>query len=198
MSKNIVHRLCENPVISNLIRNFIEAGMITVRSNIRKEIGDTSKNRIIDIACGTGEFSVLAKGQYVGVDLDARHIKYAQKKYGNNNKRFIVKDASKTGFPDKHFDYALILSFLHHTPEKDIGKVLNEAKRVTKEKMIIVDLVPLKYNLLGKFFYKMDQGKFIRPYKKQLELVSRYVKIRKAKVFRSGMTLHSLIVCKPR
>ncbi len=197
MSKNIIHKLCKNPLLSNIIRNVIEAGMITVRSNIRKEAGDTSNKRIIDIACGTGEFSCLAHGSYIGVDLDARHIKYAQKKYGTKKKKFLVKDASKTGFPDKHFDCAFMLSFLHHTPEKDIGKVLNEAKRITREKIIIVDLVPLKYNLIGKFFYNMDQGKFIRPYKEQLRLVSKYAKIKKTRVFRSGMDLHSLIVCSP-
>ena len=198
MSKNIIHRLCENPVVSNLIRNIIEAGMVTVRSNLRSELGNTKDKRIIDIACGTGEFSVLAEGEYVGVDLDKRHIYYANKKYGSKRKKFLVKDASATGYPDKSFDYALMLSFLHHTLEKDIGKVLNEAKRLTKEKIIVVDLVPLKYNIFGKFFYSMDQGKFIRPYKKQLELVARYAKIKKTKVFRSGMDLHSLIVCSPK
>ncbi|MBW2968410.1 class I SAM-dependent methyltransferase [Candidatus Woesearchaeota archaeon] len=198
MIKKTVHRLCDNPTISNIIRNIIEAGMISVRSNIRRQTGNTKNKRIIDIACGTGEFSVLAKGPYVGVDLDKRHIRYARKKYGNKRKQFLVKDASDTGFPDKSFDYAFMLSFLHHTPEKDIGKVLGEAMRLTKHKIIIVDLVPLKYNLLGMYFYRLDQGKYIRPYKEQLRLVRKYAKIKKAKIFRSGMDLHSLIVVEPK
>ena len=197
MIKKIVHKACDSPVLSNLIRNVIEAGMITVRSNIRREIGNTKNKKILDIACGTGKFSVLAEGEYVGVDLDARHIKYAQKKYGSKKKRFIVEDAGKIDYPDKYFDYSFMLSFLHHTPTKDIGKTLNIAKRMTKKKIIIVDLVPLKYNLLGKFFYNLDQGKFIRPYKEQLRLVRQHIKIKKAKIFRSGMDLHSLIVCSP-
>lgn len=198
MIKKIVHKLCDNPVISNFIRNVIEAGMITVRRNIRKEIGDTRNKRIIDIACGTGEFSRLAEGEYVGVDLDKRHIKYASRKYGTPKKKFFVKDASRLGGPDKCFDYAFMLSFLHHTAEKDIEKVLKEAMRVTKNKIIIVDLVPLKYNLIGKFFYNLDQGKYIRPFDKQLRLVKKYAKVRKSRIFRSGMDLHSLIVVEPK
>ena len=68
---------------------------------------------------------------------------------------------------------------------------------MTKKKIIIVDLVPLKYNPLGKFFYKLDQGKHIRSYKEQLRLVAKYAEIKKAMIFRSGMYLHSLIVCEP-
>jgi len=195
MGKNIIHKLCENPCISNLIRDIIEAGSITVKSNIKKQIGGTKKKRIIDIACGTGQFSAIAKGEYVGVDLNKAHIRYARKKYGTKRKKFLVKDASKIDYKDDHFDYAFMLSFLHHTRKKDIGKVLSEAMRITNDKIIIVDLVPLKYNPLGMFFYKMDQGKYIRPFKTQVKLVAKHARILKAYVFRSGMNLHSMIVC---
>ncbi|MFB0564497.1 MAG: glycosyltransferase [Candidatus Aminicenantaceae bacterium] len=195
MIKKIIHRLCSNPVMSNLIRNIIEAGMITVKSNIKKEIRNTKNKKIIDIACGTGQFSVLAKGEYVGIDLNKRHIMYARKKYGSKKKKFLIIDANSLAYPDKYFDYAFMLGFLHHIPEVTIGKVLTVARRITKEKIIIIDLVPLKYNLLGKFLYKIDQGKFIRPYEEQLRLVRKYTKLKNAKIFRSGMDLHSLIVC---
>lgn len=193
--KNIIHQLCENPTVSNFIRNTIEGGTAAVKNNLQKEIGNTTNKKIIDIACGTGSYSVIAKGEYVGVDLNRKHIKYARKKYGSKRKKFVVGDASSTNYPKNCFDYAFMLSFLHHVSEKDIKKILSEVKRITKKKIIIVDLVPLRYNVLGKFFYKMDQGKFIRPYEKQLQLIRKYIKIKKAKIFRSGMNLHSLIIC---
>lgn len=195
MIKKIAHRACESPFLSNLLRNVIEAGMITVRRNLRRELGDTQSLRLVDLACGTGEFARLARGDYVGVDLDARHVEYARRKHGSKQRLFRIADARETGLPEKDFDVTLVLSFLHHTADEDVGSLMREARRLARDKVILVDLVPLKYNLLGRFLYSLDQGNHIRPFERQLELVGRHADIQKSYVFRSGMDLHSFIVC---
>ena len=196
MIKRLAHKLCESPFLSNVLRNAIEAGMITVRRELRRELGDTSRLRIVDIACGTGEFARVARGEYVGVDLDERHLAYARRKYGGAGREFRRADARSTGLPDKDFDVAWLLSFLHHTADEDVGPVLAEARRLARDRVLLIDLVPLKYNPIGKLFYSLDQGKHIRPYELQLALVREHAEIVHSHVFRSGMDLHSFIVCR--
>ncbi|MBN1502587.1 class I SAM-dependent methyltransferase [Candidatus Woesearchaeota archaeon] len=194
---NIIHRLCTNPIFSNVLRNIPEGWFITVKKNIKRELGNTEDKNIVDIACGTGQFSTLVKGKYTGIDLDKNHIEYAIKTYNDKNKKFIVQDASNTGFKNRQFDIALMLSFLHHADESNIIKVFKEAKRVTKEKIIIVDLITPKYNLLARLMYSMDQGKYIRPFKEQERLIKKEFKINKSMIFRSGIYIHSMFVCVP-
>lgn len=193
--KNIIHRLCEDPFLSDLIRSIVEAGSISVKHTLKAELGNPKK--VIDIACGTGQFSVLVKGDYIGIDLDRKHISYAKRRYGSDNRKFLVRNALKTGFGDKTFDCSLVLSCLHHIPDNLIRELLDEVSRVTKEKILIVDLVPLKYNPIGKFLYRMDQGKNIRAFEEQKRLVAKHLRIKKAKMFRSGIYMHSFFVCSP-
>lgn len=196
--KNIIHKMCENPIMSNIIRNVLEGGMGPVRKHVRKYINLKPKEKVLDVACGTGEFCELVHGDYTGVDLDSCHIDYAKKKFGKKGKRFLVMDATKLKFKAKSFDHAMFLSFLHHTPTKLIGPVLRDVARVTKGNIVFVDLVPHKVNFIGNFFLAMDQGKYIRKFDDQLDIIKKHLDIVDAYKFRSGINIHSLIVARPK
>lgn len=196
--KNPIHKLCENPVLSNLIRNIIEGGNGPVRAHVRKYINLGPKEKIIDVACGTGEFCELVHGDYYGVDLDKCHIDYAKEKFGRKGKRFFVMDARKLKFKPKSFDHAMLLSFLHHTPTNLVGPILEEVARVTKRNILFVDLVPHKVNFVGNFILSMDQGKHVRKFDDQVDIIKKHLKVVDAYKFRSGMNIHSLIVAKAK
>ena len=92
---------------------------------------------VLDMACGTGEFSErLARhigGSHVtGVDLVAAHVEAASKRCGDigDRTRFQVGDAFALEFPDHHFDLVAARHFLQAIPDSELA--MKEAIRVTK------------------------------------------------------------------
>lgn len=92
--------------------------------------------KILDLGCGRGILTNALKNYFqakvVGVDIkDQRIVK---------NFRFQIYDGEKLPFPDNSFDVVLLSYVLHHTKYPE--KVISEAKRVTKKKIIIFEDLP--------------------------------------------------------
>ncbi len=113
-------------------------------------------SNIIDIACGTGEFSLLAAKKMkkiTGIDLSSSNIADATKRggnSGNNNLDFIHLDATKLSekIKDK-YDYSLITFALHEIPHNLRLKVINEMKSISDNIIIGDYTVPQPLNLYG-------------------------------------------------
>jgi ubiquinone/menaquinone biosynthesis C-methylase UbiE len=108
----------------------------TQRVNLVRVISSSLPDRsaqVLDIGCGNGLFShdlmaVKPNLNIVGVETKAHpdcHIKNR------------VYDGENLPFPDKSFDYALLINVLHHTD--DPAKVLSEASRVARHGIVIKD-----------------------------------------------------------
>lgn len=95
--------------------------------------------KILDIGCGTGknveEFSKL--GQTYGLDNSPEAIKFCKQKRGLSN--ISLGEAEKTGFDDGKFDLVSMLDVLEHT---DDVKTLKEARRIIKDKGVLLITVP--------------------------------------------------------
>jgi ubiquinone/menaquinone biosynthesis C-methylase UbiE len=111
---------------------------------------------VLDIACGTGDFSILAasKAKYVvGIDLSVRNIKSAKAKLkikDMNNIEFLHGNALMlSNMFDRRFDYSFISFALHEMPNEIREKVFQEMIAVS-EKIIIADFaVDMAFNLTG-------------------------------------------------
>jgi SAM-dependent methyltransferase len=81
---------------------------------------------IVDIGCHDGQmFGPEAyKDKVTGVDLDVYSLQ-----------NFVRSNADDMPFPDRHFDTAVLAEILEHVP--DPIKVLKEAKRVTRHKILL-------------------------------------------------------------
>ncbi len=94
--------------------------------------------KIVDIGCGDAylwkRFNVYGHENVTLVDVDL---------YDHPN--FVRADAHNLPFEDKTFDIALLCEILEHV--RDPVQVLKEAKRVTKEKILIT--VPDEDNWIG-------------------------------------------------
>ncbi len=102
-------------------------------------------DKVLEIGCGNGHGAKLIKKYFharniVGIDLDERMIKLAEKRNNDPSISFLVMDASTLNFPDKYFDAVFDFGVIHHIPNwKDC---LNELKRVLKDdgKIFLEDL----------------------------------------------------------
>ena len=124
----VVERASSRPALLLLYRRFLDRDRLALRDLIRRSLRVGQRARTLEVGCGPGLFSDLFEGEdYVGADLNARHIDYARR-YRKGT--FIVTDPRKADLPDGRFDQVLVFGLLHHLPEEDARSVLSEARRV--------------------------------------------------------------------
>ena len=131
-----------------LIRSPLRAYMLRrleaprVLSNL--DIG--ARNVCLDIGCGSGVGALLIN-QYldcekvVGIDIDPDMVTAAEEyvshppKWAQNirtdNIEFLCEDATRSNFPDYHFDAVFLFGVLHHI--KEWRKAISEVYRMLKE-----------------------------------------------------------------
>jgi ubiquinone/menaquinone biosynthesis C-methylase UbiE len=117
------------------------------KSVIKKRIG-----KIVDIfddsiAQGDRVLDVGAGGGWIGKEIKKR--KKAQVTlldvidFNRTDLDLVVYDGKAMPFPDNFFDVSLLIFTLHHC--QNPLAVLKEAKRVTKNKIIIIEDVPISF-----------------------------------------------------
>lgn len=79
-----------------------------------------SEETILDIGCGNGflgyDISKKAK-KVIGIDFNKDKIKFAQKKYKNDNLKFVIGDATQYKF-NKKFDKIVLSNVLEHITDR--------------------------------------------------------------------------------
>ena len=123
--------IASKPIV--MYRNFLE--------NIVFNYVKLNKNdNILEIGCGNGRWirRLENKGfeNLTGIDFSKNLIKEA-KRY--SKAKFYVMNSARLKFKNKSFDTTLILLVLPHTDWNIFKKTLQEAARVTKNKIIIMD-----------------------------------------------------------
>jgi len=90
----------------------------------------------LDLACGTGYGSRVLRSMggcasYIGIDIDARTIEYAQRRFGDGAVvRFRVGSATQTGLPTGSVDLLTSFETIEHVP--DTAGFVREAARVLR------------------------------------------------------------------
>jgi len=97
---------------------------------------------VLDICTGTGEMSTRcarAGAEVTAVDITKSMLERARAKAAGLGIRFEIMDARRLEFPDDSFDVAVLSFALHDMPRKVRLEVLREARRVSREKIVILD-----------------------------------------------------------
>ena len=197
--RHLVGWICSHPAAHDAIRNVLAGGLIPITRRVRQALSHAPQNSVVDVGCGSGTFSRLVSGRYVGIDADRPFIEYATRRYGVSDRiHFVCHPAIHLPYADGSFDQGLLINVMHHLADDALHQALSELGRVARYQVIIVDMVPLRYNLFGMLCYRLDQGKHIRSLAEQAARVARYVQIQESGTFRSGINLHSWFVGTPK
>jgi ubiquinone/menaquinone biosynthesis C-methylase UbiE len=189
ITKKVVAALGDNPAVFTFLRRILENNYKGEKRVIAEEMRVSEGEHVLDIACGTGDFSILFGSEtYTGIDINARYIEFARNRYA---RKFLVMDAERMDFADQSFDYVLVIGLLHHLPDHAANNVVKEASRILKPrgKALVVEDIPTRsnLNLLGKVVHSLDRGSFIRKEEEYRRLFQKHFTIDKSYIMRSGV-----------
>ncbi len=192
--KNMLKKFLTVPWVSIFLRRIVENNFKKEKELIKKYFSIIN-DQILDLGCGTGEFSVFFPPEkYIGIDIDLENIKYASSHYKGN---FLVADAKNMLFPDNSFSNVLVIGVFHHLSDQDCQLVLAEIKRVLKPQgrlLIMEDTIDK--NMLSKIINYFDQGKYIRKKEEWKRIFSELWHIEKESDFRAGICFYSAYLLK--
>ena len=115
--------------------------------NVRSQINSDLKGNVIDLCCGTG-FST--KPGTIGIDMSLEMLRFAR--FYNPGSNYLFGNAETFG-KDKDYDIVTCMFAFHEMPNKAHRKIIENAIRIGREKVLIVDIStnykPSKMMLLG-------------------------------------------------
>ena len=114
---------------------------------MRQLLGETRGLRILDVGCGTGRHLKLLESpgsHIVGVDASVFMLQKARDK---GELKLIQAKGEQLPFEDRAFDITMVITTLEFCQEP--GKILQEAARVTRKKILVGVLN--KWSLLALF-----------------------------------------------
>ncbi len=169
-----VHALAAEPRTFDLLRWILEAGYRSEKDILRRE-GLAEAASILDLGCGTGAMAGCFRPEsYVGVDMNADYI--ARARATKSAYRFEVADGRSLTFADGSFAAVLISGVIHHLDDASVRGLLEEGRRVLvpgSGVLVMSEPVPTRsrWNLIGRLVVRLDEGDFIRPPERYLEMV---------------------------
>ncbi len=158
--------------------------------------------RVLDVGCGTGVYSRLVPGSYVGIDTIAARIRYARRVRGSDLRTFHtmrVQDL-RTTYPDKHFDKAMVINVLHHLDDYECTDLLRSLARFVRTRIVITDADTASANWVQRLLIRYDPGKRMRSHAALVDLVSQTLHIEDTRqyVSRSRSVVLTALSCSPR
>ncbi|WP_137289802.1 class I SAM-dependent methyltransferase [Natronorubrum halophilum] len=125
-------------------KRFSKGGQLIDRREkeaVLEAIMPVEDRNILEIACGTGRFSVMLAEQgadVVGLDISAAMLQQGRKKTQNvaleGTLEFLRGDAGRLPFPDDHFDTVIAMRFFHLADDPEA--FLEEMNRVSSEQIV--------------------------------------------------------------
>ncbi|MDP3764335.1 MAG: class I SAM-dependent methyltransferase [bacterium] len=193
--------ILEHPVVWQPFRKIIDIlfGIYRKRQAIIRQFGITNQLSVVDVACGTGQYSTITDFQYLGIDLSEKYIETAKKLYGKDNKTFLCADANTSKISDGSYDVALLIDATHHLSDEENRILIKTLNKIASQFIVICDPVTQsKNNLIGRFLAYMDRGEYIRPTKVLSDLISETLDIKKIVLLKMMGTESVCILAKPR
>ena len=159
--------ILDRPLIWNLSRIGLDLafGLYSKRARLLRESGLIGENTsVLDVGCGIGQYALITKGRYLGMDMNERYIAYAKKRHSSATDKLSFRCGDVTRLIDEgeQFDIVLMVDFLHHIPDGDVIKLLHTASRLATRAVISLEPVTEQNNPLGAWFIRNDRGMYMR------------------------------------
>ena len=173
MNISLLEKILSNPILWNASRYGLDIfwGLYKKRIKIIRDWRIIKeKSSVLDIGCGTGYYSKITDGEYLGIDLESKYINYCKKKYSKSNKKFKCIDVASLLNEKESFDIVLMVDVLHHIPDDLCKALLKKSSKLSKVYIINFEPVHEQDSFLGKWLVRQDRGDHIRKTNEFLKL----------------------------
>jgi len=150
--------------------------------------------RVLDVGCGTGMGTALARNGYVGIDTDLGYLRFAQRWVGAAGCSFLKMSAADLGFRARCFDKAVLINVVHHLDEALLDRFLLELMRVVRSSVVVLDAAPDTANRISRFFLEHDRGDHLRSRRDLRALLERRYRIAHEEVFHNRLRCVSQVL----
>jgi len=191
--------LLDHPAVFSGFRFFLVGLQGGTKRWLRAALDAQRPARVLDVCCGVGDFAGVVEADYQGIDLNPRFIALAQRRYASApNKQFRIEDATRMRYAAGAFDVSLFINAMHHFPEELVRGILREVARVTRHRVIVLDMEPMRGHWLQRYVMACDRGDYARPIAAQQRLLEEYMTIEASEVYSVGLIVQTLFICRPR
>lgn len=193
--------LLDNVVLWNAFRAALDwlFGMYRKVEAQMRAFGISRSVSLLDVGCGTGQFSRCTDGDYLGIDADCRYIANAAKRFGTPRQRFVCMRLQDLKPEQQTFEVALLAEVTHHISDADARQLLAHLARVTSRCLVVVDpTIQSRGNYLGRLLTALDRGGHIRSVEAELSLIAEHFTIVKVVPMTAFFTQGIVVFAQPK
>ena len=178
------------------------------RGTRRKALGLSgwrSGENVLDLCTGTGELALTFASQgarVVGTDIARGMLKRAVNKSLGLKSAWIEMDATDLAFADNSFEISLLSLALHHMPVAIQMRVLQELRRVTSKRIVIIEphtpANPRWFPLWSAVASLIDESEYMHEWVRQDFTNTCYAaNLNVEAIYVTSLGLHRIILCDP-
>jgi SAM-dependent methyltransferase len=154
---------CSRPVVYRALQRVAEPTTSRFRALLRRHVHALPHQRLLDLACGIGNYRADLSGEYYGADINPDYIATAKRRQSGT---FEVMDCRALTYPDRFFDHVVSIAATHHLDDLELQAMVRGAQRVCRDGGVlhIVDaILPQTGNRAFKrLWFGLDAGRFPR------------------------------------
>ena len=161
--------------------------------------------RVLDLCTGTGEMGLTLASQgasIVGADIARAMLKRAVRKGSRWQSAWIEMDATDLAFADRSFEVSMLSLALHHMPMATQLRVLQELRRVTTRRIILIEphtpADPRWFGLWSGVASVLDESEYLYEWVRQdfaNTCAIAYLNVESVHITSFG--LHRIVLCSP-
>ncbi len=136
------------------------------RRCVEQYVRPVAGQRVLDVGCGPGYvIEYLPQVDYVGLDIDAQYIEYAQRRYGDAGEFHCVELTDQNADSFGEFDVVMLNGVVHHLDDQqtvDLLKLLRSCLTPGGRVVTLDGCYRDKMSPISRYLLRHDRGEHVR------------------------------------
>jgi ubiquinone/menaquinone biosynthesis C-methylase UbiE len=158
-----LQRTCSRPAVYRLLQCIAAPTTSRFRDLLRRHVHPRPEQRLLDLACGIGNYRGDLGGQYYGADINPDYIATARRTHSGT---FDVMNCTALTYPDRFFDHVVSIAATHHLDDRELQAMVQGALRVCRDggMVHVVDAIlpETGHTAFKRLWFGLDAGRFPR------------------------------------
>jgi uncharacterized protein YbaR (Trm112 family) len=146
------------PFVYDLVQRL--AGAKSVSRRVRPVLAEAGGALVLDAGAGTGNYEALLppSARYLWLDTDSNKLAGFRTK---STAPAVLGDATRMPLRDASVDWALAVGMSHHLTDGELGRMLDEVRRVVRHRLLFLEPVATS-SYRSRLLWRYDLGRHPR------------------------------------